>query len=75
MLENLYRYGTSSKPYFRASGCPRKVTVAAERGLLAALAERPWLSQNEMLWYFWEEWGVNIHQSTVSRLLKRAGWN
>ena len=75
MLDNMFRYGTPSKPHFRVSGCPRKITVAAEKGLLAALTERPWLSQTEMVWYLWEEWGLNIHRSTVSRVLKRAGWN
>ena len=75
MLENLFIYGTPSKPHFRTTGRPSKITIAAEKGLLHDLKERPWLSQTEMTWYLWEEWGLNIHRSNVSRLLKKVGWS
>ena len=31
--------------------------------------------QKEMAWFLWEEWGIFVDRSTISRLLKRIGWN
>ncbi len=73
--ENLFMYGSPFRPQFRPKGAPRKVFKAAENGLIAYLEEQPWVMQKEMVWYIWEEWGINVHQSTISRILKRRGWS
>ncbi len=31
--------------------------------------------QKEMVWFLWEEWGLHVHQSTISRILKRRRWS
>ena len=28
-----------------------------------------------MRWYFWEEWGIDCSQSTISRFIKKRKWN
>ena len=75
ILENLYIYGTPSRPHRCPLGGPRKISLAAEKALLATLAREPWLMQDELVWYLWEEWGIGVHRSSVSRLLKRARWD
>ncbi len=64
-------YNSPFRSQFRPKGAPRK--VFAENGLIAYLEEQPWTMQKEMVWYIWEEWGINVHQSTISRILKRRG--
>ncbi len=64
-------YSSPFKSQFRPKGAPRKVFKAAENGLIAYLEEQPWVMQKEMVWYIWEEWGINVRQSTISRILKR----
>jgi len=61
ILENLFMYSSPFKPQFRPKGAPRKVFKAAENGLIAYLEEQPWAMQKEMVWYIWEEWGINVH--------------
>ncbi len=69
--ENIFMYSSPFKPQFRLKGAPRKVFKAAENGLIAYLEEQPWVMQKEMVWYIWEEWNINVHQFTISRILKR----
>ncbi len=73
--ENLFMYNSPFRPQFRPKGAPRKVFKAAENGLIAYLEEQPWAMQKEMVWYIWEEWGINVHRSTISRILKRRRWS
>ena len=61
ILENIFMYSSPFKPQFRPKGAPRKVFKAAENGLIAYLEEQPWAMQKEMVWYIWEEWGINVH--------------
>ena len=28
-----------------------------------------------MVWFLWEEWGIFVHQSTVSREIKKRRWS
>lgn len=72
--ENLFIYGSPSRPRLRQTGAPRKVSKAAEDDLICWLEEQPWAQQSEMVWYLWEEWGMQVHRSTISRILKRRGW-
>ena len=73
--QNLFVYGTPFRPVFRPAGAPRKVSIAAENSMMEYLGEYPWAMQNELVWFLWEEWGLNVHRSTVSRILKRRKWN
>ncbi len=75
MQENLFMYGSSFRPQFRPKGAPRKVSPAAEDSLITYLEQQPWAMQKEMIWFLWEEWGLNVHQSTISRILKRRRWS
>ena len=69
--ENLFMYGSSFKPQFRLKGAPRKVFPAAEDSLITYLEQQPWAMQKEMVWFLWEEWGIHVHRSTISRILKK----
>ena len=69
--ENVFVYGSPFRPSFRKQGKPRKITKAAGESLIEYLEEQPWTQQKEMVWYLWEEWGLDIHRTTISRFLKR----
>ena len=71
ILANLFTYGQARPPSIRRRGCPRKITVAASQALEKQIRKTPWMYQDEMVEFLWEEHGINAHQSTVSRLLKR----
>jgi hypothetical protein len=49
-----------------------KPMVAA---LVEHLLEKPELYLDEMAWFFWDEFGVIVSTSTISRALHRAGWS
>lgn len=68
---NLFMYGSAYKPQFRPKGGPRTLHKAAEEYLLKYVEEQPWAIQKEMVWFLWEEWGLFVHRSTVSRTLQR----
>ncbi len=68
-------YHSSFRSQFRPKEVPRKVFKAAENGLIAYLEEQPWVMQKEMVWYIWKKWDINVHQFTISRILKRRGWS
>ena len=72
---NMFTYGSPYRPSFHPLGAPRKVSVAVENDMMEYLGEYPWAMQNELVWFLWEEWGVNVHRSTVSRVLKRRKGN
>lgn len=69
--ENLFMYGSPFRPQFRPKGGPRKLHKAAEESLIKYLEDQPWAMQTEMVWFLWEEWGIYVHRSTISRTLKR----
>lgn len=71
---NLWKYGTSVKPHIRLKGQPCKITPATEALLIDFLVRNPTSNQTEMAWFMWEECGVSVTQSTVSRVLKRVKW-
>ncbi len=72
---NLFMYGSPFRPQFRPKGAPRKVFPAAEDSLITYLEQQPWAMQKEMVWFLWEEWGLYVHQSMISRILKRRRWS
>lgn len=71
IMANLTTYGSARAPRQRPIGCPRKITVAASRALEEQIRKTPWIYQEEMTQFLWEEHGIKASQSTVSRLLKR----
>ena len=72
--QNLHIYGSPCRPRIRQTGAPRKVSKAAENDLISWLEEQPWAQQSEIVWYLWEEWRLQVHRSTISRILKRQKW-
>ncbi len=53
----------------------RKLSQFHEIELLKYLEQRPHAYLNEMCWFVWDEFGISVDDSTVSRALKRLGWN
>ena len=70
--ESLLIYGTAYAPSHRPNGRPMKMTKAMEESLLAYLDRYPWAFQSELAWFLQEEWGIGVHRSTISRLMKRS---
>ncbi len=75
MLENIFMYSSSFKSQFRLKEALRKVFKAAENDLIVYLEEQSWVMQKEMIWYIWKKWDINVHQFTISRILKRRDWS
>ncbi len=73
--ENLFMYHSSFRSQFRLKETPRKMFKAAENDLIVYLEEQSWIMQKEMIWYIWKKWSINVHQSTISRILKRKDWS
>ena len=68
-------YGSISAPRRRHLGRACKITKAAGDSLIEYLNRQPWAQQKEMVWFLWEEWGIFVHQSTVSREIKKRRWS
>ena len=56
-------------------GCPRKITREDEKRLVGFLVRNLTANQGEMIWFLWEEYSIQVNQSTVSRALKRLKWS
>ena len=67
---NLMMHGSHSKPRLRTMGCPRKLTPYDEDLLIDFLARYPTSTLPEMSWFIWEERGILVSDSTISRVLK-----
>src|SRR5439155_17855105 len=74
MARNLLQYGGIRAPAVRKLGRPRRLTTADEDTVLELLLSEGWRQQEEIVFWFWCERGVLVHQSTVSRMLKRRKW-
>ena len=72
---NYHAYGCPGRPRIMRLGGPRKITQHAGELLLQHLDIEPWMILSEMAWFLWEETGIDIHKSTVSRFLKKAKWS
>ena len=73
--ETLFMYGSISAPRRRHLGRACKITKAAGDSLMEYLNRQQWAQQKEMVWFLWEEWGIFVHQSTVSREIKKRRWS
>ena len=69
--ENLFLHGSPFKPQLRLKDGPRTLHKAFADSLVKYLEDQPWALQKEMVWFLWEGWGLFVHQSTISRILKR----
>jgi Arginine repressor, DNA binding domain len=65
-------YGSLNRPaHLRLrTGRRRRIHAAAVQSLLEYIKQNPWVYQNEMVLFLDEEWGIQVNQSTVCRLLK-----
>jgi transposase len=72
---NLWMYNSPYRPRCQTTGCPRKMTKRDEDLLIQFLARNPTANQEEMRWFLWEECGIRVSQSTISRFLNRVKWS
>ncbi len=75
MQENLFMYDSFFKSQFRSKSVSQKIFSAAEDALITYLKQQSWIMQKEMIWFLWKEWELNVHQFTISRILKRKRWS
>ena len=75
MRNNIWMFGSSLKPCLHVIGYPRKLTSASKTILLDWLNRNRTATQDEMVWFIWEECGIYVSQATVLRALKRLKWS
>ena len=73
--ESLFVWDSPFKFSFRFQGRLRNVIKAVEKSLMKYLEKQSWALQKEMIWFLWEKWGINVHQSTIFNILKRRRWS
>lgn len=67
--QNLFMWNSTFRPQRCEKGRPNKITIAVKKALMVYLAERPYLVQQELAWYLWEELAITVSQPTISRLI------
>ncbi len=73
--ENLFMYNSSFRSQFRLKDASWKIFKIAENDLIVYLEDQSWIMQKEMIWYIWKKWDINVHQFTISRILKKRDWS
>ncbi len=73
--KNLFMYDSLFRSQFRLKDASWKIFKIAENDLIVYLEDQSWVMQKEMIWYIWEKWSINVHQFTISRILKRRDWS
>ncbi|KAI4183458.1 MAG: hypothetical protein L6R41_005374 [Letrouitia leprolyta] len=68
--DNLLKYGSTYKPQLKPKGRPTKIPESAKDAVEAFLKEHPEAHQKDVRIFLFRECGVEVHQSSVSRLLK-----
>ncbi len=67
----IHMYGELDTPGGRdLGGRPPRLSVAARKALLQYQRQNPQAYQDELAEFLHEEWGITVHQSTISRVLK-----
>lgn len=74
MRRNWEDFGEVVRPHV-ASGRPKKLNRIHQEALLEYLEQRPTTFQDEMSWFLWDEFQLVVVESTISRALKKLGWN
>ncbi len=69
--ENLFMYNSSFRFQFQFKDASWKIFKVAENDLIVYLEDQSWVIQKKMIWYIWKKWSINVHQFTISRILKR----
>jgi len=72
---NLLQFQSMNHPPLAALGRRRKLTQDDKEVLKEILLQHGWMMQDEMAAWLVNERGVEVSQSTVSRLLKEEGWS
>ena len=67
---NIRTFGCHTAPPITRLERPPTITAPIKAGLRAYLKDRPWAYQDEMQLYLYDDWGIVVDQSTVSRVLK-----
>lgn len=74
-IQTIYKYKKRLRrglpPARPLGGVPRSITLKMELAIKALLDERPWTYQDEIAEFLLEVFDVTVHQSTISRTLKR----
>jgi transposase len=71
LRQNLDAFDTVSPLPLSVQGRPLKITHEAEEGILDFLDQNPTAYQDEIAEFLLTEYGIQTHQSTISRVLKR----
>ena len=73
--KNLAKYGTVTQPHCCRLGRPKRLTEADKEAVFSMLLEEGWRQQEEIVYFLKHERGIEVHRSTVSRLLKHEKWS
>jgi transposase len=68
---NLACFGTVSPAHPSVQGRPREIHQEAEQGILAFIDQNTTCYQSEIVDLLLTEYGISVHQTTVSRALQR----
>jgi transposase len=77
IISNIKELGTSTKSpqFWKGLGRPAKISDDDADALFDELVQHGWMYQDEIIHWLYIERGVLVHQSTVSRFMKKKGWN
>jgi len=73
LRKNLLAFDTVSPPPLSVQGRPRKIHHDAEEGVRDFLEQNPTAYQDEIAEFLESEYLIQVHRTTVSRLLKKLG--
>lgn len=59
----------------RRSGRPRKLTIREERVIIRNMKKKPKITSTELKAILGEQFNVDVHQETIRRALRRAGFS
>jgi transposase len=71
---NIRVFGQASAPA-NNPGRPATLRIEMVETLIGYLHDKPNLSLQEMVWFIWDQFQVDISKSTISRALDKAGWS
>ena len=74
MRKNLKLHDDVVAPKAPVQGRPRTLSPLVENALLEYLEQRPTAYRDEMCWFLWDEFEIQVAERTMSDILKRLGW-
>ena len=72
---NMMTHGSMRKPQLYPRGRRKTMALADEDAMLQYLLTFGWRTQEELVYWLEQERDVEVSRSTISRTLKRRGWN